>query len=219
LSDTPDPEHAREVARNPYALTCRDLATQSHPAGARLVIRAQAALARERALKSTVAEQGLQRANQSVYFALTQVCKGRDPSFRPARLAVEGVRSGRYRSDLCIGPGCSEEVRWLAARVSDAGGVVQLVTAHSIRARPAEVEVRLDEAEVGLALRLRVPKVRSKRLGLHCAEVHLGEPIGKRKIVDDGSGKFNPFDVPVEAADKRLAREKLRCVRVPSISD
>jgi hypothetical protein len=90
----PDPEHASEVARNPYAFTCGDLARQSHSEGARLVIRVQAALARERSLRRRVAEQGFQRANQSVYFALTEVCKRRVPSFRPARLAVEGGAVG-----------------------------------------------------------------------------------------------------------------------------
>jgi hypothetical protein len=32
-----------------------------------------------------------------VYYALTEICKGRDPSFRPARLAVEAVMEGAYR--------------------------------------------------------------------------------------------------------------------------
>lgn len=107
VAGAPELEHAREVARNPYALTCRDLATQSHPDGARLVIKVQVALAREPSLRKRVAEQTLQRASQSVFFALTEVCKGRDPSFRPARLAVEGVRRGKYRAELCVGSGCS----------------------------------------------------------------------------------------------------------------
>jgi hypothetical protein len=96
---TPEPDHAREVARNPYALTCGDLARQtSHPDSARLVIKAEFALAREPALRERVAELTLNRAGRSVYFALTEVCKGRDPSFRPARLAVEGVRRGKYQA-------------------------------------------------------------------------------------------------------------------------
>ena len=218
VSGVPDPEHAAEVARNPYALTCGDLGRQAHSDGARLVIKVQAALARERALRRRVAEQGFQRVNQSMYFALTEVCKGRDPSFRPARLAAEGVRQGKYRASLCLGPGCSEEVRWLAARVGDDGGVVRLVTAHSSSARPWEVAVRMGEAEVGLALRMRVPEVRSDDVRLHCAEVALGEPVGKREVVDDGSGRSNPFGVSVAAAEKRLAQGKLRCVRVASIS-
>jgi hypothetical protein len=219
VSGTPDSQHAREVARNPYGLTCRDLKRQSHPEGARLVIKAQVALAREPALRKRVAEQAFQRANQSVYFALTEVCKGRDPSFRPARLAVEGVQRGKYRAELCIGPGCSEEVRWLAARVVAAGRVVRLVTANSSSVRPAEVQVRTDEADVGLALRLRIPEAHEQEaVRLHCAEVELGEPVSEREIVDDGSGPVNPFDVSVEAAEKRLAHGEIRCVRVPSIS-
>jgi hypothetical protein len=210
-------EHASEVARDPYALTCGDLRRQSHTEGTRLVIRVQAALTRERALRRRVAEQGFQRVNQTIYFALTEICKGRDPSFRPARLAAEGVRRGEYRASLCLGPGCSEEVRWLAARAADDRGVVRVVTAHS-SARPWEVAVRIDEAEVGLALRVRIPDVRSGDVRLHCAEVQLGEPVGKRKLVDDGSGQFNPFGVSVEAAEQKLAQGKLRCVRVASIS-
>jgi hypothetical protein len=217
-SGGPDREHATELARNPYALTCGDLARQSRPEGTRLVIRVQAALTREPALMRRVAEQGFQRVNQSIYFALTEVCKGRGASFRPARLAAEGVRRGKYRASLCLGPGCSEEVRWLAARVGDDPGVVQLVTAHNSSASPWEVAVRRDEAEVGLALRMRIPQAGSEDLRLHCAEVALGEPVRKRKLVDDGSGRFNPLGVHVQAAENQLRQGKLRCVRVASIS-
>ena len=213
-----DPEHVVEVARDPYALTCGDLAQQSRRAGTRLVIRVQAALTREPALRRRVAEQGFQRVNQSIYFALTEVCKGRDASFRPARLAAEGVRRGKYRASLCLGPGCSKEVRWLAARRGDDEGVVQLVTAHVSSASPWEVAVRLREAEVGLALRMRIPETGSDDLKLHCAEVALGESVGGRKLVDDGSGRFNPLGVPVRVAENRLRQGKLRCVRVASIS-
>jgi hypothetical protein len=217
-SGVPDPEHASEVARNPYALTCGDLRRQSHPEGTRLVIRVQAALSRERALRRRVADQGFQRVNQTVYFALTEICRGRDPSFRPARLAAKAVRRGEYRASLCLGPGCSEEVRWLAARAADDRGVVRIVTAQSSSARPWEVAVRIDEAEVGVALRVRIPDFHSEDVRLHCAEVQLGEPVGKRKLVDDGSGQFNPFGVSIDAAEKKLAQGALRCVRVASIS-
>lgn len=94
---TPEPEHAREVARNPYALTCGDLARQpQHPESQRLVITAEFALAREPVLRKRVAQMTLNRAGRSVYYALTEICKGRDPSFRPARLSVEAVRRGEY---------------------------------------------------------------------------------------------------------------------------
>lgn len=188
VTGVPDPDHASEVARNPYALTCGDLARQSHPEGARLVIRVQAALTRERGLRRRVVEQSFQRVSQTIYFALTQICKGHGRSFSPGRLAVEGVRRGKYRASLCLGPGCSAAVRWLAARAIDDSGVVRLVTAHSSSARPWEVAVRLDEAEVGLALRLRIPAVRSKDLRLHCAEVQLGEAVSGSSMLVGGCG-------------------------------
>ena len=101
VSGTPDPDHARDVERNPYALTCGDLARQTrHPESARLVIHAEFALAQVPALRKQVAKLTLNRAGRSVYYGLTEVCKGRDASFKPARLAVEGVRTGKYRAAL-----------------------------------------------------------------------------------------------------------------------
>jgi hypothetical protein len=94
---TPAPTHAQEVARNPYALTCRDLARQPlHPESQKLVIRAEFELAREPSLRKIRARETLNRTGRSVYYALTELCKGRRPSFRPARLAVEAVRRGKY---------------------------------------------------------------------------------------------------------------------------
>jgi hypothetical protein len=99
VAGTPAPGHAAEVARNPYAVTCGDLARQtSHPESTRLVIHAEFALARDPALRRVVAKETLNRTGRSVYYALTEVCKGRDPSFEPAKLAVEGVREGTYRA-------------------------------------------------------------------------------------------------------------------------
>ena len=101
VSGTPDPNHAREVERNPYQVTCGDLARQTrHPDSARLVIHAEFALAQVPALRKQVAKLTLNRAGRSVYYGLTEVCKGRDASFKPARLAVEGVRQGKYRAAL-----------------------------------------------------------------------------------------------------------------------
>ena len=94
---TPDPAHAREVDRNPYALTCGDLARQPlHPESQKLVIRAEFSLAREPSLRSVVAKETLNRTGRSVYFALTEICKTRRPSFQPAHLAVKAVRKGKY---------------------------------------------------------------------------------------------------------------------------
>jgi hypothetical protein len=99
VSASAERDHARQVERNPYAVTCGDLARQTvNPESARLVIHAEFALAQVPALREVVAKQTLNRTGRSVYFAMTEICKGRDASFKPARLAVEGVRAGRYQA-------------------------------------------------------------------------------------------------------------------------
>jgi hypothetical protein len=99
VSGTPEPGHAKEVERNPYAVTCGDLARQpKHPESERLVIHAEFALAQDPVLRKVVAKQTLNRTGRSVYFAMTDICKGRDPSFKPGRLAVQGVLEGKYRA-------------------------------------------------------------------------------------------------------------------------
>ena len=99
VSGTPDPEHLREVERNPYAVTCGDIRRQwSHPDSARLVIHVEFALAREPILRKQRLKQTLNRTGRSVYYAMTEICKGRGASFEPAQPAVEAVRRGRYRA-------------------------------------------------------------------------------------------------------------------------
>src|SRR5918999_4143651 len=95
----PDPEHVREVARNPYLVTCADLAAQPRsPEASRLVIQAEFALAQDPALREVVKSETLNRTGRSVYYGLTEECKGRPPSFEPAKAAVAGVLSGKYRA-------------------------------------------------------------------------------------------------------------------------
>jgi hypothetical protein len=97
IAGTPDPEHAREVERNPFAVTCGDLDQQTlHPESAKLVIRAEFALAQVPELRKVVARETLNRTGRSVYYGMTEVCKGRDASFKPARLAIAGVLAGKY---------------------------------------------------------------------------------------------------------------------------
>ena len=99
VSGTPEPDHAREVERNPYAVTCGDLRRQAlHPDSARLVIHAEFALAREPVLKEQRLKHTLNRTGRSVYYAMREICKGRDASFEPAQPAVEAVRRGNYRA-------------------------------------------------------------------------------------------------------------------------
>jgi hypothetical protein len=95
----PDPEHVREVARNPFLVTCADLAAQPRsPEASRLVIQAEFALAQAPELRRVVAKDTLNRTGRSVYYGLTEECKGRPPSFEPAKAAVAGVLSGKYRA-------------------------------------------------------------------------------------------------------------------------
>jgi hypothetical protein len=95
----PDPEHVREVARDPYRVTCADLAAQPRsPEASRLVIQAEFALAQVPELRKVVARETLNRTGRSVYYGLTEECKGRRPSFEPAEAAVAGVLSGKYRA-------------------------------------------------------------------------------------------------------------------------
>jgi hypothetical protein len=97
VAGTPDPSHAAEVDRNPYALTCGDIARQpEHTDSQKLVIRAEFALAQEPVLRKRVKAMTLNRAGRSVYWAMTDLCKGRDPAFTPGKDAVEAVRQGKY---------------------------------------------------------------------------------------------------------------------------
>ena len=66
------------------------------PRERQLVIRAEFALAQDPLLSKQVAKETLNRIGRSVYYALTELCKGRDPSFEPGRLAVKAVSEGRY---------------------------------------------------------------------------------------------------------------------------
>ena len=83
-----------QLDRNPYDLRCEDLADKV--ASADMTRRVQYALADDAEIP------GLNRlrASQSIYFAITEVCKGKPGSYKPARPAVRGVRSGEYLADL-----------------------------------------------------------------------------------------------------------------------
>lgn len=93
----PDPAHEREVDRNPFAVTCGDLARQPlNTDSQKLVLRAEFAIARDPALRSRVKQMTLNRVGRSVYWAMTEICKGRPESFRPGRPAVDAIRAGKY---------------------------------------------------------------------------------------------------------------------------
>ena len=97
----PDPSHAAEVARDPYALTCGDIAEQSRSSTSQeLVIEAEFALADAPVLRRRVKAMTENRVGRSIYWAMTEICKGRGASYEPAEAAVRAVRQGRYRADL-----------------------------------------------------------------------------------------------------------------------
>ena len=95
----PDPvvelaERQSQLEEDPYDLRCSDLADKV--ASADMTRRVQYALADDARIP------GLSRlrASQSIFFAITEVCKGKPGSYRPARPAIAGVRSGEYLADL-----------------------------------------------------------------------------------------------------------------------
>jgi hypothetical protein len=87
-------ERQAQLDQDPYDLRCADLSDKVASAG--LTRRVQYALADDAAIP------GLNRlrASQSIFFAITEICKGKPGSYKPARPAVSGVRSGEYVADL-----------------------------------------------------------------------------------------------------------------------
>jgi hypothetical protein len=87
-------EREAQLEKDPYDLRCADLSDKV--ASARMTRMVQYALADDAKIP------GLNRlrASQSIYYAITEVCKGRPGSYKPARPAISGVRNGEYLADL-----------------------------------------------------------------------------------------------------------------------
>jgi hypothetical protein len=83
-----------QLEKNPYDLRCGDL--NDPIASARMTRVVQYALADDAKIR------GLNRlqASQSIYFAITELCKAKPDSYRPAKDAIAAVRSGELRADL-----------------------------------------------------------------------------------------------------------------------
>jgi hypothetical protein len=83
-----------QLEKNPYALRCADI--RDKVASARLTRIVQYALADDAKIR------GLNRlrASQSIFYAITELCKAKPGSYQPADDAVAAVRSGKYRADL-----------------------------------------------------------------------------------------------------------------------
>ena len=87
-------ERQGQLDQDPYDLRCSDLADKV--ASADMTRRVQYALADD----AEIAGLNRLRASQSIFFAMTEVCKGKPESYRPARAAIAGVRSGEFVADL-----------------------------------------------------------------------------------------------------------------------
>ena len=82
------------LEKDPYALRCSDI--EDKIASADITRRVQYALADDAKIR------GLNRlqSSQSIYYAITELCKGRTDSYEPAKHAIAAVRSGELRADL-----------------------------------------------------------------------------------------------------------------------
>jgi hypothetical protein len=82
------------IERDPYAITCGHVRDQLE--WATVTRRATVAIADREPVR------GLDRLRmtQSLFYAMTEICKGQPASHEPARAAVRGVKSGRYVADL-----------------------------------------------------------------------------------------------------------------------
>jgi hypothetical protein len=87
-------ERQAQLDQDPYDLRCADLEDKVASAG--LTRRVQYALADDAAIP------GLNRlrSSQSIYFAITELCKPKPDSYRPAKDAIAAVRSGELRAEL-----------------------------------------------------------------------------------------------------------------------
>lgn len=83
-----------QLEKNPYDLRCVDL--RDPVASARMTRVVQYALADDAKISGLTRLQ----ASQSIYYAITELCKSKSGSYRPAEDAIAGVRSGEFRAQL-----------------------------------------------------------------------------------------------------------------------
>jgi hypothetical protein len=85
---------AAVIDGDPYAIACGHVRDQQKWAD--VTRRATVAIAdRER-----IAGLNRLQATQSIFFAMTELCKGRPASYQPANAAARGVQAGKFEADL-----------------------------------------------------------------------------------------------------------------------
>jgi hypothetical protein len=82
------------IDRDPYAIACGHVRDQQR--WAEVTRRATVAVADH----ERIPRLNRLQATQSLYFAMTEICKGRPRTYEPAQAAVQAVRQGRYVADL-----------------------------------------------------------------------------------------------------------------------
>ena len=87
-------ERHAQLEKDPYALRCADI--RDKVASARITRVVQVALADDAKIRGLNQLQ----ASQSIYYAITELCKSKPGSYQPARDAIAGVRSGEFRAEL-----------------------------------------------------------------------------------------------------------------------
>ena len=87
-------ERQAQLEQDPYDLRCADLSDKVD--SARMTRIVQYALADDAKIR------GLNRlqASQSIFYAITELCKANPGSYQPATDAIASVRSGKFRADL-----------------------------------------------------------------------------------------------------------------------
>lgn len=87
-------ERQAELEKNPYDVQCTDIRDKLNSARVTRIV--QNALADDARISGLTQLQ----SSQSIYYAMTELCKGKPASYKPAQAAIDGVRSGEYRADL-----------------------------------------------------------------------------------------------------------------------
>lgn len=85
---------ARVIESDPYALACGHVRDQQKWAD--VTRRATVAIADRERIRGPNRLQ----ATQSLFFAMTELCKGRPASYQPAKAAARGVQEGQFVADL-----------------------------------------------------------------------------------------------------------------------
>jgi hypothetical protein len=83
-----------QLEKDPYALRCADI--EDKVASADISRRVQYALASDAKIRGLTDLQ----SSQSIFYAITELCKDKPGSYQPAEDAIAAVRSGELRADL-----------------------------------------------------------------------------------------------------------------------